>query len=990
MTEEVAMIVKKLKSKECRDYIDIPYELRNNNEIINVQRSIGMRRYSNRGYDIISNMFFVVENIIDLNENSILTNVTTNFETFDEYYNYLNGEIYDNSCYYQYDFSFEEIDKYKININKINFTSLIDYTIEDDDLQNKLDCLEELYEATELKKERNQFWFKEALKCRNYQELQQLLAKFKKSDSYTYEFEKIMIYYLIQKKPATTFYILMEAINMHESILNEEAVCLYFSSEDVLNSINYNKNKMSKTTINRYMNKLKKFINNINTGNYKKDTKCEFDINTNYFFIEDSYIIPEVFKPIIIREYFYDINELINFLNGDLSNCNLYGSNIKSENIENCIVNDKTILPFNNNLLHITDKKYDNNLFIVKQQWLDKNDNIVLEIEKKFNYFFDFIYYLKNDLSNADLIFCDGLINLKSIKDIDFTNTHIKSEIMDKLGINYEHNNYLRKPISFSEAEKNEKETKLVLCKEKEAIYNSFQKDFKHYHSISYVSDIHLLHRLEKCKSKFDIEYTIRDIINNLLKESNRILLIGGDISSNFNLYKIFISELSNMLKNKYNWKKVIFILGNHELWDFCDKDLDDIISIYRNLIISNNMYFVHNNLLYIEDKEIKEISEKELNILSVNEIRKKIKRSSLIIGGGLAFSGYNLKFNANDGIYRDTITREQEIYETKKFDKIYSKYIESLYDKNVVILTHTPKKDWSNSNEYVKNWVYVSGHTHRNYFYDDGEYRIYSDNQLGYHYKTAFTKSFYIEYGYDCFADYEDGIYTISKEEYNDFYRGKNLMMDYNRDGNIYMLKKNSYYCFIKQAMNRNLSILNGGSLMSLKSNDINYYFENMDFQIMLNKEPLDKYTKYQKGISNCIKEIGGEGTIHGSIIDINFENHIYVNPFDGTLTGYYAYNIIDKYVYDNIPSLLKANCPLLFENYQKKLEISKHNVLIPKGQFIKINLKPKYYPNTDIYKSSREIKKMQRLNDGILTVWHNDNSKLTQIDKNKSLINK
>lgn len=52
--------------------------------------------------------------------------------------------------------------------------------------------------------------------------------------------------------------------------------------------------------------------------------------------------------------------------------------------------------------------------------------------------------------------------------------------------------------------------------------------------------------------------------------------------------------------------------------------------------------------------------------------------------------------------------------------------------------------------------------------------------------------------------------------------------------------------------------------------------------------------------------------------------------------------------------------------------------NALIVKGQSTKIVLKPTYYPSTDIYKASREIKKMQKLNNGILTVWYTDNRRL------------
>lgn len=976
MNKDILMVISNLKNKNI-SYYDIPLELRDNTEIINAERMSGMRVYSNRGYDIIFNRFFVEEDIIDFSDNSILKTIITTFETFEEYYDYLQGNIYEKSCYYQYQFTSNQIKKYKLDIKKINYKALIDYTIEDTDYKNGLLELSNEYKNTELIKEKNKIWINKTLNCKNLKELITVLNNFEKSKYYKYSYKDILIYYLIKNNPKRAFKILMTSVNNCEYIISEEKMCLYFSTKDVLNAINYNPNKRAKTTISRYLNKLKKFANDIDSNNYQKSTKCKFDIKTNYFIIEESYKITSCYSPIIIKKYFYDIKELINYLNGDLSNCDLSKAHISNDDIKECITNKNTLLPLNTSeISYLIDKHYEAEKFIVSQKWIDKNGNIILERKNKFRHFFDFIYYLKNDLSNADLLFCDGLINLKNIKDINFNKAHIRSEIMDNLCLNYNPISHSDNQLSFKETIKNEKNTQLVLY-EKKDLLNETIDDYKSYKKISYVSDIHLMHRLEKCKSIYDIEFSIKDIINNLLKDSTEILLIGGDVSSDFNFYKLFISELSKKVKHNYTYLKVIFILGNHELWSFENNEIKDVIDKYKNLILSNGMYFIHNNLLYIEENQLKEISEEEINVLAHNEIRDRLKKSNLIISGGLAFSGYNNKFNANNGIYKYTINREQEINETKRFENIYSKLTNCISDKNVIIFTHTPKKDWSNSEDYVKNWVYVSGHTHRNYFYDDGEYRIYSDNQLGYNYKTAFVKSFYIEYDYDIFSNYENGIYNITKEQYNDFYRGKNIRMDYNRDGEIFMLKKNGYYCFIRPST-RGLSILNGGALKSLNIDNINYYYDNMDSQIAINKEPLDKYTKYQKTISNYIKKIGGLGTIHGSIIDIDFYNHIYVNPFDGTLTGYSALDIIDKYIYANIPSLLKANCPLLYENYQKLLGNSESNALIIKGQSTEIILKPTYYPSTDIYQASREIKKMQRLNNGILTVWYNNDKKL------------
>ena len=84
MNKDISMIIKELKKKSISHY-DIPFELRDNIKIIEAERMAGMRKYSNRGYDSIFNRFFVEEDIKDFDDDRIKT-ITTNFETFDEYY----------------------------------------------------------------------------------------------------------------------------------------------------------------------------------------------------------------------------------------------------------------------------------------------------------------------------------------------------------------------------------------------------------------------------------------------------------------------------------------------------------------------------------------------------------------------------------------------------------------------------------------------------------------------------------------------------------------------------------------------------------------------------------------------------------------------------------------------------------------------------------------------------------------------------------------
>ena len=239
----------------------------------------------------------------------------------------------------------------------------------------------------------------------------------------------------------------------------------------------------------------------------------------------------------------------------------------------------------------------------------------------------------------------------------------------------------------------------------------------------------------------------------------------------------------------------------------------------------------------------------------------------------------------------------------------------------------------------------------------------------------------------YDYFADYEDGIHQITADDYRSFYRGKNIMITFNRDVNVlYMLKKNGYYCFIHQSKGGYLTMLNGGALKKLNEWDINYYYDNMDMVVDAIKKPLDKYSGIQEKIAAEIRKLGGNGTIHGCIIDIDWYNHVYVNPVDMKITGYWASDIINKKIYPNVPALLEKECPSMYAKYTKLLKGSSKNLpMISNGAGTEISVLPQTYLDTDIYKASREIKKMQKLSSNILTTWYEVDNGRKMIESKK-----
>lgn len=86
----------------------------------------------------------------------------------------------------------------------------------------------------------------------------------------------------------------------------------------------------------------------------------------------------------------------------------------------------------------------------------------------------------------------------------------------------------------------------------------------------------------------------------------------------------------------------------------------------------------------------------------------------------------------------------------------------------------------------------------------------------------------------------------------------------------------------------------------------DIAYYYERLGEYARLVKRAFVPYRRALAKIADEVRAIGGAGTVHGCIVDVDFYRHLFVNPFDGTVTPYDADNMIDKVVYDSLPAML------------------------------------------------------------------------------------
>jgi len=339
-------------------------------------------------------------------------------------------------------------------------------------------------------------------------------------------------------------------------------------------------------------------------------SKAFFDKKTHYYCEEtQGYREDNKHFPITtIYRYFETFDEFISYRNGDLTYCDLSGALECDADFSNYIIDETTKLPVCTNTVatYSIKKYYHNRKFYVTQQWCNTSGSVIKEYRHSFDYFFDFVAFLKGDLSEANLLFCDGLMFLEKWNSIDFTNCKMKSSLCEKFGLKYATQEINRDLIkSFDCIEQNENETALVLQTSRNLKEEAARKDLSTFdmsfdykcQRVYYVSDIHLMHRIKNagCRSKEDVIYVIQKIVDTIANDAGGLLLIDGDVASDIGIFQLFVKRLSQTLRRN---TQVVFTLGNHELWSFPGFQIEQIVSKYRTILEEYGMYLLHNDLL--------------------------------------------------------------------------------------------------------------------------------------------------------------------------------------------------------------------------------------------------------------------------------------------------------------------------------------------------------------------------------------------------------
>ena len=516
--------------------------------------------------------------------------------------------------------------------------------------------------------------------------------------------------------------------------------------------------------------------------------------------------------------------------------------------------------------------------------------------------------------------------------------------------------------------------------------------------SIYYITDIHLEHQLVKKPGdivKLSLP-EIRERIDNKIAEllasvsdARGTLLIGGDVADSVELETLFYERLTSLTEYHGRWYGDVFaVLGNHELWDGDPMGLkparpvDEIITDYRQAV-PNEVTLLENEL-FIVYKGLRKavLDEKAILNASVEELTEACSNSTFLLLGGIGFSGLNPVYNAEMGLYRATVSTEEDIARSKRFRAVYEKVLASAKDIPVIVLTHTQMADWSDA-QYNPKWIYVSGHTHQNTFLlqSDGT-SVFSDNQVGYKPKPWHLNSFTINvHRYDPFKDYPDGIHQITRDQYVEFNRCQGITVQGMKyPGDLYVLKCDGVYMFVLESTS-SLCLLEGGRRHKLDY-DVNYYYDNLPDYIRKVRVAFAPYQKALSMVSDEVKALGGSGCVHGCIVDIDWFNHVYLNPFDGKVTPYFALNTTNKLVFKDMESLLESSpCPPLLDDDESM--VVRFYAMNAEGKLPVLSRKankkwelatvPQVVLDRSMYEPSRIMRSIQYIFDrNVLRVWN------------------
>jgi len=498
-----------------------------------------------------------------------------------------------------------------------------------------------------------------------------------------------------------------------------------------------------------------------------------------------------------------------------------------------------------------------------------------------------------------------------------------------------------------------------------------------------YVSDLHLEYQLLLAeKSLIDKQKIIDRKVSELVSSADDTsypLLVAGDTADSFEISFMLFESLLQY------WQGDIFaVLGNHELWNDnsnFDMPVDEVIAKYKAFAKKHpNLHILENELIDLKYCSVWSVlSEKQVLDMDPITFWKAYSSSSYIILGGIGFSGMNPVINAQTGAYRDKLTADEDAERSARFRRIHERLRLCAGAFRVIVLTHTPPQDWS-SGRLCPNWIYVCGHNHKNSFDcpEEGPI-ILNDNQMGFIPRNWELKKCVFDsyHEYDPLDYLPEGINRIPEDEYINYLHSSGIgIQSFTRKGTIWAIKHDGVYLFLLEG--KKLYILNGGRIY-VAAHPLDYYDEYLTQYISQVRKAFVPYNRVMKRLGQEIRRLGGWGTNHGCIVDIDFWNHIYCDPRDGSISFYYATDMVNKLFYQDFIHLVRESPSLpCRESITKHLEADSIDLpvlLPPVNEAALLSVAPEIILDTSMYGPSRKMRSIQyALEKKVIRFWKDE----------------
>lgn len=455
------------------------------------------------------------------------------------------------------------------------------------------------------------------------------------------------------------------------------------------------------------------------------------------------------------------------------------------------------------------------------------------------------------------------------------------------------------------------------------------------------------------------------------------------ELQNEFELYyqkREEVNQLQQVLQNTkiYDLTKadeeipipVLYVLGNHELNFFFN--LNEALLYYKSIAQRYGFTLLEDNY--------------SLNTVGGQKV---------YYYGTIGFAGLNEIFNCNTlCTFCGGITRKDEKEYSSRVKERFLSLCNWCKKRNILLIvaSHYPIYDWCE--EYVfDNCIFFSGHNHQNKTSVSDNFYCFSDNQV----KASGViglKNIQTGVNFNPFFEYNDGVYEIATNEYEEFCRFSGIVLSgtkkidtyIGKGGNFFMIKNNGYYGFFIITNEGKIRICDGGNARKLNRQDnfveLDYINNRFSSVIEILMQGVILYRKQLEKISNFVKHYGFTGRIHGFIVDLNFYYHIMLNPFDCCVTYYYSPSFGVIHTYENARTLMCAasDKPLLPDGLNEiemfnKLDLIKDTECVTTRDFVvSVQDSP--------YQYSRLFNRIQYLfNNNVLRVWFDDEEDQVEI---------